>query len=263
MVGGSPFVVDIQVPAWILGKMTSALQITGTGFARPLKVCAIEAKARMRQNLKAVAAQTGAVEAFKCRPFELLTIIHESLRQLTVSTVEKNLVLAEGMRNGHLAYRPNWSTNLLEPVEGQPWRSELPKLAESHRLHPDWAVNRLSWRSADGVPELPVYQTKTCKGLEDFADNAAVAGPHEVKVHAGEDDKGGEPTIEGPCNKVAGTAFEEEQLCLGVFTGFDDSVKEDFIAMGLKQICARNRLNEMQVTDLLSCQKPLCRRMRS
>ena len=97
----------------------------------------------------------------------------------------------------------------------------------------------MKWRSADGVPEQPVYRTKTCKGLEDFADNAAVAGPHEVQVHAGEGDQGGEPAIEGPCNEVAGHKFEEEQLCLGVFTGFDDSVKEDFLAMALKQICSR------------------------
>ena len=97
-----------------------------------------------------------------------------------------------------------------------------------------------------------MYRTKTCKGLEDFADNAAVAGPHEVKVHAGEE--GGDPTIQGPCNKLAGKEFEEEQLCLGVFTGFDDSVKEDFIAMGLKQICSRSRLKELQVSQLISAQ---------
>ena len=141
-----------QVPTWILGKMTSVLQITDTGFARPLKVNAIGAKAAMRQQLKAAAAQTGAETTLKCGPLEIMTIIHESLEKLVEDTAGKNLVLAEGLRNGLLAYRPNWKTGKLESVEGQAWTKDLPKLAESHRLDPSWSADRLSWRDAEGIP---------------------------------------------------------------------------------------------------------------
>ena len=79
-----------QVAAWILGKMTSVLQITDTDCARPLKVCANGAKNRMRQELKAVAAQTGCPESLKCGPLELMTIIHESLKDLKKDMEEKN-----------------------------------------------------------------------------------------------------------------------------------------------------------------------------
>ena len=201
-----------------------------------------------------MSAQTGTKECLKCRPLELLTIIHESLKALEEETKVKNLVLAEGLRNGHLAYRPNWKTMKLEPTDDEGWRQDLPGLAESHRLKKAWAQDRLKWRDEAGVPVEPVLKTKTCKGLGDFEDNASVAGPHEVTVHADEDAADGEPVVEGPVNKIAGTKIEEEQLVFGVFSSLDDSLKQDFIAMGLKQICLRSRLKEKHVQSLLTSQ---------
>ena len=242
-----------QVPTWILGKLSSVLQITDTGYARPVKVFAVEEKAQIRQELKAIAVQTGTRQSLTCKPVEILTIIHGALRRLKAYSDEKNLVLAEGLRNALLAYRPNWSTGKLVPVVEQAWTKDLPKLGESHRLRKDWSRDRLKWTDADGIPVEPQMKTKTCKGLEDFADNAAVAGPHEVTVTV--DTKAGEPIVQGPNTTVAGQVFEEEQGCLGVFGGFDDSLEDDFFAMSLKQISQRSRLKEMEVTNLLSSQR--------
>ena len=192
--------------------MTSCLQITDTGFARRLKVHAVAAKMAMRQRLKAAAKQTGTEEALKCGSLEILQIIHDALARLQQETKEKNLVLAEGLRNGHLAYRPDWEAKCLQPTEGQAWRKGLPQLCESHRLQDSWSKDRLRWRDADGVPFRPVLADKDHKGLEDYADNAAVAGPHEVtlKLTTGED--GAEVALEGPKVSVAGQEYKEESF---------------------------------------------------
>ena len=98
-----------------------------------------------------------------------------------------------------------------------------------------------------------VLKTKSCKDLEDFGDSADVAGPHEVIVE--EDPEDGEFCAKGPISHIAGQEVEAKQLALGEFEGCEESVKEDFIAMGLKQICARSRVKEMEVTHLVTAQK--------
>ena len=131
-----------QVPAWVLGKMTSVLQLTDTDFARPLKVAAHEAKQELRQLLKAAARQTGAHEGLKCGPREILQIIHMALEKMERNMRGKDAVLAAGVRNGILGYRPNWSQRKLEPVEEQPWFEEAlgkkASVCKSHRLRPEW-----------------------------------------------------------------------------------------------------------------------------
>ena len=91
----------------------------------------------------------------------------------------------------------------------------LPKLAESHRLRPEWSQDRLEWRDANGVPVESDLKTKNGDEFMKFADNAAVAGPHEVtaRIHP----ISGELSVEGPKCIVAGKRFQEEQGSLGVF----------------------------------------------
>ena len=88
-----------QVPSWIMGKMTSVLQVTDTDIARPLKLCACDAKAELRQELKAAAVQTGVEESFKCGPAEILRVIDTALQKLEQKLAGKQPVLAAAVRN--------------------------------------------------------------------------------------------------------------------------------------------------------------------
>ena len=92
-----------QVPAWVLGKMTSVLQVTDTDIARPLKLCAGAAKSKLRQELKAAAAQAGCRESFKRGPAEILHIIDSALQKLEGKMICKGAILAACVRNGILA----------------------------------------------------------------------------------------------------------------------------------------------------------------
>ena len=50
-------------------------------------------------------------------------------------------------------------------------------------------------------------------------------------------------------------AEAQEQLVLGVYTGgFEEDVKGDWLGMALKQICARDRLKEMKIEELVTAQ---------
>ena len=66
--------------------------------------------------MKAAAAQTGVRETFKCGAPEILQIIHTALEKMEEKVKNTSPVLAAGVRNGLLAYRPNWRTMQLEPV---------------------------------------------------------------------------------------------------------------------------------------------------
>ena len=101
-----------QIPVWVMGKMTAALQITDTDFAYPLKAYAKSAKEELKQQLKAVAAKAGLPPILKCGAFEILSIIKKSVDQLAVRCRKDNLVLAAARRNGMLAYRRDFEADL-------------------------------------------------------------------------------------------------------------------------------------------------------
>ena len=243
-----------QVPSWVLGKMTSVLQITDTDFARPLKLHANQAKQELRQILKATAAQTGANESLKCGHAEILFIIDSALRLLEESCAGKCKVIEAGVRNGILAYRPNWSTGKLDPVEGQPWLKELigdkVHLCKSHRLTPEWGADRMKWLDSEGVPVKPMEDKK---GLEEYAEDATVAAHEEVKIAADEED-GAELDVQGPSSTVGGAEYQETQIALGVFADWADDMKEDVVAAIQAQVSVRSRVREMQVDMLVTPQ---------
>ena len=247
-----------QVPAWIMGKMTSVLQVTDTDMARPLKQCANDAKQELRQELKAAAVQTGVGESFKCGPAEILRVIDTALQKLERRLAGKKPVLAAAVRNGILAYRPNWSTRKLEPFAEQKWfkdgvglkdaAGKQVELCKSHRLNPAWSTDRLQWRDSEGVPVKPEWGPK---GLEQYMDDSAVAHPHETQVHM---DDAGKIDVKGPQSKVNGQLYEETQFCLGGFADWDATVKEDVLAAVQKQMSVRNRMMETQLHNAVTAQ---------
>ena len=79
-----------QIPAWIAGKMTAALQITDTDFAFRLKSFAKNAKASIMDELKAKARQEGCAVHLKCGPYEVLRIVQDSLQKLEAATQREN-----------------------------------------------------------------------------------------------------------------------------------------------------------------------------
>jgi hypothetical protein len=236
-----------QIPVWVMGKMTAALQITDTDFAYPLKAYAKSAKEELKQQLKAAAAKAGLKPILKCGAFEILSIIKKSVDQLEVRCRKDNLVLAAGRRNGMLAYRPDFEAGRLVKPDEQPWCKDIPPCAVSHRLKPEWSKDRYNWLDKDGVPVEPNYSEGTvAKSLEDQCDMAAVAGPHEVTVSGGE--------VHGPHCEVGGSKYEEVQVCFGDFAEFADGVEDDIVAASILQVCPKDRLLDMETSALITPQ---------
>ena len=209
-----------QVPTWIAGKMTSVLQLTDTDFAFRMKAFAKESKEILLDEMKAKARKAGCAVTLKAGPYELLRIVQECLCKMEAITKKEDLVLAAARRNGLLAWRPDLNSGRLEPAEGQPWCSKLPKCGDSHRLRPAWVEDRMKWLDEHGVPKQPEFTKATlCKSMEDMQDFAAVAGAKDIVMK--DDD-----TIVGPGAKVSTGTFEEAQCSFGEFAEFDGEAGE-------------------------------------
>ena len=61
-----------QVPAWIGGETSAALQVTDTDFARPLKIASQDCKEGIRRELRERAVIEGTNQVFKCGTIDIL-----------------------------------------------------------------------------------------------------------------------------------------------------------------------------------------------
>ena len=94
-----------QIPVWVAGKMTAALQVTDTDFAYLLKCIANEEKRNLKFEMQAAALKCDESPTLKCGAYELLKVIHDSLKRLKARTLKENLVMKACLRNGLLAWR--------------------------------------------------------------------------------------------------------------------------------------------------------------
>jgi hypothetical protein len=165
-----------QVPAWIGGKMTAALQVTDTDLARPLKVAANKAKELIRKELREKANLEGVKHVFKCGPFEVLRIAHAGHQHMKEINAQGDIVLKACRRNHFLAYRPSLSQGKLVKAGEQKWAMEMPE--GQHRIMASWAEGRYQWLNDAGVPKAPDWSFKTganVKSIEDMEDATCLA----------------------------------------------------------------------------------------
>jgi hypothetical protein len=228
--------------------MTACLQITDTDFAFRMKALAKSAMERLRLELRATAAKAGVKPKLKCGAYEILRLIKESADQLQEISRKENLVLAAARRNGFLAYRPDFVKKALVRVDDADWCKSLPACAESHRLKAAWSEDRYKWLDADGRPVEPdLSECSLAKTLESHRDNAALAGPGEITVKDGD--------LKGPTVRVGGCQYEEVQIALGEFEGFEDKELEaDTSSASYLQLSAKERMLDMQTSALISPQ---------
>jgi hypothetical protein len=237
-----------QIPTWVLGKMTACLQITDTDFAFRLKALAKSSMENLRLELRAVAAKAGVKPKLKCGAYEILRLIKESADKLREISTKENLVLAAARRNGFLAYRPDFVKKALVRPDEADWCKSLPACADSHRLKAAWSEDRYKWFDADGRPVEPnMKECSLAKTLESHCDNAALAGPGEITVKDGD--------VKGPTVRVGGCQYEEVQIALGEFEGFDDKdLEADTSSASYLQLSAKERMLDMQTSALISPQ---------
>ena len=147
-----------QVPAWVMGKMTAAVQVTDTDVAMRLKARSREAHDKMRLELLKLAEAEGTRAVFKMTVYEVLRVLLESIESLRVTFFEENTLLAAARRNGWLAYRPNLALGKLVRCDEQEWCKDLKQ--GSSRIKHSWLQDRFDWLDPEtGRPQMPDFDT--------------------------------------------------------------------------------------------------------
>ena len=151
-----------QAATWIAGKMTPACQITDTDVVFPVKGNAKNAEDDLRREFKAIAEAKGERCDWTCGPYEILRISAEAILK-SKPKFDSGGILAAGVRNGQLSYRPDFEKNKLVRTDEQQWCQELLNAKGenvhlgSHRIKQSWIEKRYQWLDQHGRPYPPEW----------------------------------------------------------------------------------------------------------
>jgi hypothetical protein len=136
-----------QFASWIAGKMTPPCQITDSDVVFPVKAQAKHAEDALRREMKSIASEKGQRPDWTCGPYEILRISAEAILA-SKPQFDNGGVLAAGVRNGQLSWRPDLETGRLVRSDEQQWCKDLRNKADeavklgSHRIKSSWIENR-------------------------------------------------------------------------------------------------------------------------
>ena len=139
---------------------------------------------------------------------EIMEIIHRSLLEMHAMQDEKDLVLKCLVKNGFLAWRPDMQKQRLYDPAYEPWMETLKGPETSHRLKPEWSVDRYHWLDAEGRPWDPD------KGADEMEwDPKMAAAPEEVEIEQIEVDGVEIHQVDGLMQVTHKGSVEEVQCC--------------------------------------------------
>ena len=115
-----------ELEAYIAGSMTARLQLVDTDFAMSFKNHARACKQDMAIELQLLAVATQREPDFSCGALEICRIVKHSHDQMKRKILEENSALPALRRNGHLAYRPDFSKGCLVKVDDLTWGKAYP-----------------------------------------------------------------------------------------------------------------------------------------
>ena len=115
-----------ELEAYIAGHMTARLQLVDTDFAMQFKAHARSCKQDLAIELQLLAAATQREPDFSCGALEICRIAKHSHDQMKRKILEENSALPALRRNGHLAYRPDFSKGCLVRVDDLEWGKAYP-----------------------------------------------------------------------------------------------------------------------------------------
>ncbi len=141
-----------QIAGWIAGKMTAVMQPTDTDFAFPLKGAATRSQNNLRRELLELAREAGVKATMKCGPYEQLRIAYECTQYLEEENLKKATVLKSVVRDGFLAYRPDFEKGCLVKASEQKWFEDLGVKLGNHRMKASWVEERYNFLDKAGKP---------------------------------------------------------------------------------------------------------------
>ncbi len=115
-----------ELEAYIAGQMTARLQLVDTNFAMQFKAHARSCKQDLAIELQLLAAATQRAPDYSCGALEICRIVKHSHDQMKRKILEENSALPALRRNGHLAYRPDFSKGCLVRVDDLEWGKAYP-----------------------------------------------------------------------------------------------------------------------------------------
>jgi hypothetical protein len=115
-----------ELEAYIAGKMTARLQLVDTDFAMQFKGHARHAKEDLVFEVQSLAAATGREPDFSCGALEIVRIVKRAHDKMKQKILQENSCLPALRRNGHLAYRPDFSKGCLVKVDDLQWGKAYP-----------------------------------------------------------------------------------------------------------------------------------------
>ena len=139
-----------QFASWVAGKMTPPCQITDSDVVFPVKAHAKVAEDELRREMKSIAAEKGERPDWTCGPYEILRISAEAIIA-SKPQFDNGGILAAGVRNGQLSWRPDLKQKCLVRSDEQQWCKDLrnkagePVKLGSHRIKSSWIEHRYQW----------------------------------------------------------------------------------------------------------------------
>ena len=156
-----------QIPTTIAPKLTAALQLTDTDFARRFKAKCKHKMDERRRRGQAELNKKGCRETWKASALDIITAIVEAQDEMEEANDEEEWVVKGSFRNAMLMYRPNIQTGKLEATVGQEWCKGM-EVGTTRMQMKEWLEDRMKWVT-NGKPEPPDWKLSTvAKELTDL-----------------------------------------------------------------------------------------------
>lgn len=157
-----------QVPASVLAKMTSALQLTDTDFSHEFKsLIRREVDETMRKkNMEQRKDEAAPSDQAKLSIYDMASMLHRSMKKMIEKNEEDQWVLKGLRRNGFLLMRPNQAGHMILQDEQQ-WCRDKP--VGSSRISQTWLAERMSWVKEAGKGIEPPNWSRI-EGAKELAD---------------------------------------------------------------------------------------------
>ncbi len=141
-----------QIPSWVRGKMTAAIQCTDTHIAARMKAQCRHEHAKLRRELIRLAELEDCRAVFRCGPYEVLRTLLATVGAMREICITEETILKSMRANGWLAIRPKLSEGRFIRCEEEDWAKKYE--FRSHRLKRSWCEGRYDWiKPPQNIPE--------------------------------------------------------------------------------------------------------------
>ena len=156
-----------QLSCLVAEKCTSKLQITDTDFSKQFKALVRMKLIELRAEWQKERKEEHSV--WKVGPLQIVTAVVHAQEFMSDKNLCDNWVLRAAVRNGILVYRPDPASGRLVELLSQSWAKEMGLEVGTKRYSPEWLIDRLKWRDAEGVPLKADWNlSKTAKNISDL-----------------------------------------------------------------------------------------------